>query len=139
MIAGPSEGRCAALRVLLGGSPGIAVCGEAYDGAAAVRVAQRERPDLCLVSDEPGFDSAALMAVLAGRLPHVRTVLSGVEPDDDRLLAAVAAGASGYVEADAEPGAFASALFDVASGHPAFPRRLARLLIARLRAEARGV
>ena len=138
LIAGPGGAASRALRLALERSPGITTCGEVGDGAAAVRVAARERADVCLLVDEPGFDWSGVAAALAGRLQGIAVVLAGGEADDDTLLAAVAAGASGYVEAHAEPEVVAAALLDVVAGRPAFPRRVVALLVAAVREEVDG-
>ena len=59
-------------------------------------------------------------------------MLVGADTSDARLLAAVAAGAFGYVGSDAGFARVSAALLDAASGRSAFPRRLEALLIAGL-------
>jgi DNA-binding NarL/FixJ family response regulator len=134
-IAGSNADLLLALRDSLEAGPGVVVCAEASDGPTALRIALEERPDACLVTDEPGFDSAGVVQALVEHAPHVSVVLWGEEPDDETLMHAVAMGASGYVPSRTEGAQLAAALFDAVSGQTAFPPRLATLLIARLREE----
>ena len=132
-IAGSNADLLLALRDSLEADPSVLVCAEASDGPTALRIVLEENPDVCLVTDEPGFDSVGVVEALVERAPDVSVVLSGEEPDDDTLMRAVAIGASGYVPSGIAGPELAAALFDAVSGQPAFPPRLARLLIARLR------
>ena len=133
LIAGPPGDGVAALRDRLDVLPGITVCGEAPDGPAALRVAIEHRPDVCLVSDDGRLGSVAVVEMFVQRAPHVSVVLWGPEPDDDALLDAVTAGASGYLPSALATKDVGAALLDVAAGRPAFPRKLTRLLIQSLR------
>jgi DNA-binding NarL/FixJ family response regulator len=132
-IAGSNADLLLALRDSLDAGPSIVVCAEASDGRTALRVALEERPDVWLVTDEPGFDAVGVVEALVEHTPHASVVLSGEEPDDETLMRAVAIGASGYVPSGLDGARLAAALFDGVSGQTAFPERLAALLIARLR------
>jgi DNA-binding NarL/FixJ family response regulator len=138
VIAGSNADLLRALRDSLEAGPGVVVCAEASDGPAVLRIVLEERPDACLVTDEPGFDSVGVIDALVEHAPHVSVVLSGEDPDDDTLMRAVAIGASGYVPSGIDGAKLAAALLDAVSGQPAFPERLATLLIARLREEPRA-
>ena len=137
VIAGANADLRRRLRESLEVNPGVVVCAEASDGPAALRIALEERPDACLVTDEPGFDSVGVVDALVEHAPHVSVMLSGEDPDDDTLMRAVASGAAGYVTSGTDGAKLAAAVFDAVSGQPAFPERLATLLIARLREEPR--
>ena len=138
LLAGPTGDRLIALRASVETGPDMLVCAEARDGPAALRIALTERPDACLVSVEPGFDAVGVVDTLVEHAPHVSVLLCGEEPDDETLLAAVGMGASGYVVAGMGAAQLADALFDAVSGYPAFPPRLARLLITRLRDQSQA-
>ncbi|HSL63620.1 MAG TPA: response regulator transcription factor, partial [Gaiellaceae bacterium] len=73
------------------------VCAVAADAAGAVDAATRERPDLCVLDIRmPGNGIAAAWEITA-RLPETKVVMLTVSRDDDDLLAALRAGASGYL------------------------------------------
>jgi DNA-binding NarL/FixJ family response regulator len=109
------------------------VCGEATDAPGAVSAALRQpRPDLCLIDHAAPLDAVALTADISASASQVAVVLLGWDGTDSMLLDAVAAGASGYLAGDCDSPRLIAALQDVAAGRPAFPRRLATLLIDRL-------
>ena len=76
---------------------GIEVVGDAADGTAALDLARAELPDVMILDiNMPGggLDTAQSIAVAC---PATRIVMLTVSEDEDDLLAAMKAGASGYV------------------------------------------
>ncbi len=56
------------LSMILDAQPGIEVVGQAADGHAAVELARRLHPDVCLVDIRmPGLDGIEVTGLLAGR------------------------------------------------------------------------
>lgn len=108
---------------------GVEVCGEAADAAGAVRAALRLRPDICLLDIEMPGNGIVAAREIAERLPESAVVMLTVSDDEHNLLAAVRAGAVGYLLKDSDPDRLAFALRGVVSGEAALPRRLmARVL-----------
>jgi DNA-binding NarL/FixJ family response regulator len=109
------------------------VCAVAADAAEAVDAAARERPDLCVLDIRmPGSGIAAAWEITA-RLPQTKVVMLTVSHDDDDLLAALRAGASGYLLKDTDPGRLPLALEDVLAGEAAIPRSLVARLVREFR------
>lgn len=76
---------------------GIEVVGDAADGSAALSLARTELPDVMVLDiNMPGggLETARRIAVAC---PATRIVMLTVSEDEDDLLAAMKAGASGYV------------------------------------------
>ena len=100
------------------------VCAEAASGEEAVAAARREQPDLCLVDAGLGG-----LALLVGRItsesPAPRVVVTAVTRDEDDLVAAFRAGASGYLPKDVRAGRLRDALAAVAEGATMLPPTLA--------------
>lgn len=117
------------VRVVLDGDERFELVGEAADAPAAIDLAVRERPDLCLLDIHmPGNGIAAIWEITA-RLPETRVVMLTVSAEDDDVFGALRAGASGYLVKDMDLERLPSALLDVARGEAAIPRRLvARVL-----------
>jgi DNA-binding NarL/FixJ family response regulator len=121
------------LTMMLGAQDGIEVIGEAADGTAAVRLARRLRPDVCLLDIRmPGLDGIGATRLLAG--PDVADPLAVVVITtfdlDEYVYAALRAGARGFLLKDAGPALLAQAVRAAASGDaliaPSITTRLLR-------------
>jgi DNA-binding NarL/FixJ family response regulator len=109
------------------------VCAEAADAAGAVESALRERPDLCVLDVRmPGRGVAAAWEI-AARLPETKVVMLTVSEEDEDLLAALRAGAAGYLLKDMDPARIPHALEDVLAGEAAIPRTLVPRLLREFR------
>jgi DNA-binding NarL/FixJ family response regulator len=76
---------------------GLDVVGEAATGREAIRLVGEQHPDLALFDvDMPGGGIAAAGEVRIAS-PETRVVMLTVSEDEDDLVAAIEAGASGYV------------------------------------------
>jgi DNA-binding NarL/FixJ family response regulator len=116
---------------------GICVCAEAADAPGAILAALRERPDVCLLDiDMPG-DGLTAAREIAERLPETAVVMFTVSDAAVDLLAAIRAGAVGYVLKDSDPERLADALYGVVSGETALPRRLMAQVLGHVRSDGR--
>ncbi|MFI0445007.1 response regulator [Actinomadura sp. 6N118] len=94
------------LRLILEDQPDISVVGEAPDGAEAVAMARRLRPDVCLVDIRmPRLDGIEVTRVLAGPgVPDPMRVIVVTTFDlDEYVYGALRGGAVGFVLKDAGP------------------------------------
>jgi DNA-binding NarL/FixJ family response regulator len=111
-------------RQILEGDPELTVVGEAADGAEAVSLAARLRPDVVLLDLSlpvlNGVEATRRIRALE-RPPHV-LILSAYD-DEDYVVAAIDAGASGYLLKTAHAEDVVAAIRAVARGeivlHPA--------------------
>ena len=102
---------------------GFEIAAEARDADGAIEAARRERPDIALVAaDIPGDGISAARTIAAGD-PGIRILVLTPRQDGDELVAAVLAGASGYLGKDVDPQRLPLVLEGVLGGEAALPRR----------------
>ena len=119
LLADDQELVRAGLRSLLEHDPGITVVDEAADGAAAVRRVRQHRPDVVLMDlrmpGTNGLDATAEI-VADPRLRDVRVLVLTTFDEADDVLAAIRAGAAGYLLKDAGADELRRAVRAVAAG-----------------------
>lgn len=127
----------AALVKMVNSRPDMTVVGEAANGPQAVRCAQTQRSDVVLMDVQmPGGDGIAATAQLC-QLPHPPQVLVLTTFDlDDYVLAALEAGAAGFLLKDTDPDRLFHAIRAVAAGEGMLAPTVTRRLIERTRERA---
>jgi DNA-binding NarL/FixJ family response regulator len=124
----------AALRELLVHEPGITVAGEAVNGLEAVSLASSLRPDVVLMDIRmPEMDGiVATTAICADpALAEVRVLILTTFEEDEHLVAALRAGASGFIGKGAEPEEIVRAVRAVHAGDALLSPAATRSLITR--------
>jgi DNA-binding NarL/FixJ family response regulator len=103
------------------------------DGEAAVALARQYLPDVVLMDLQmPGTDGVAATLAITEGVPGVQVLVLTSFSDTDRILAALDAGAVGYLLKDAEPEDLLDGVRAVARGEsPIHPRAARQLLLAR--------
>lgn len=120
------------LELMLGLIDGITVVGAAADGAEAVELTRRLEPDVLLVDlHMPGVDGVnATRRVRALPVPPAVVVLTTMD-DRETIVAALRAGALGYLTKDADAAAIGDAISSAAAGRSVLDGQVqARLLSA---------
>ena len=117
------------LTMLVGLIEDVEVVGTAGDGAEAVELVERERPDVVLMDLRmPRMDGAEATEQIRDRVPGAQVLVLTTYADDDSLFPALQAGARGYLTKDASAEEIEQAIRAVASGHthldPAIQQRL---------------
>jgi DNA-binding NarL/FixJ family response regulator len=106
------------LATLLGLLPGITVVGAAADGDEAVALVDAHRPDVLLTDLRmPGCDGVTATRRVREAHPGTAVVVLTTYVDDDAIVAALRAGAAGWLSKDADAEAIGRALRSAADGH----------------------
>jgi DNA-binding NarL/FixJ family response regulator len=123
---------------LLALEPGIEVVGSAADGEQAVRMAVTLRPHVVLMDVRmPVTDGVEATIAVRKRAPDVRVVMLTTFDDEDYVLRALRAGASGYLLKDLPAADLARAVRLAHAGVDQFdPAATGRLLAALHRSPA---
>jgi DNA-binding NarL/FixJ family response regulator len=106
-----------ALATVLDAEPGLEVVGLAADGEEAVELSHRFSPDVVLMDlHMPNVDGVTATRRLATERPDVKVVVLTTFADDASILAALEAGASGFLTKDAGREQIALAVRSAAAG-----------------------
>ena len=121
------------LRSLLETEPGMELAGEAADGAEAVAQARAARPDVILLDlMMPRLDGIAAIGAIKREQPDARILVLTSFAEDEKVFAAIKAGALGYLLKDSSPQELLQAIREVARGesslHPTIARKVLREL-----------
>ncbi|GAA5170445.1 MULTISPECIES: response regulator [Amycolatopsis] len=126
------------LRGIFEGAEGFEVLGEAADGAEAVVLADRLRPDVVLMDLRmPGTDGVTAIRRLAERGNPARVLVLTTYDADSDVLPAIEAGATGYLLKDSPREALFQGVRAAARGEAVLSPAVASRLMGQLRAPAR--
>ncbi len=95
----------------------VTVVGEAADGNVALQVVARQKPDMVLLDiNMPGMSGVETMQALRKAKLNMPVLMLTVSQDENDLMDAILAGASGYLLKNAEPETLRAALRETAAG-----------------------
>lgn len=127
-----------ALATVLGADERLEVVGAASDGAEAVEIVRTHRVDVVLMDVRmPGMDGIRATEEVLRVRPSTRVLVLTTFDLDEYVLAAIRAGASGFLTKDARPAELADAICRVAEGDAAIAPRAASSLLRHVRAGVR--
>ncbi|NRG41199.1 response regulator [Rathayibacter sp. VKM Ac-2804] len=119
---------------ILGSASGIEVVGEARTGREAVELATRLRPDVVLMDIRmPELDGIGATALICAdpELAATKVLILTTFEEDEYLIAALRAGAGGFLGKGAEPEEIAAAVRAVHAGDSLLSPAATRSLITR--------
>jgi DNA-binding NarL/FixJ family response regulator len=112
----------------------IEIVGEAADGSAAIERASALRPDVVVMDlMMPGVDGIEATAHIRADLPDVEIIALTSFVEEARVLAAIEAGASGFLLKDAEADDLAAAIRAAAAGDVHLDPAIAGIVARHLR------
>ncbi|MBN6039229.1 response regulator transcription factor [Amycolatopsis sp. 195334CR] len=127
------------VRMIVDSQPDLTVVGEATDGATAVELAGRLRPDLVLMDVRmPGMDGIAATARICAALPETRVLIITTFDLDEYAYSGLRAGASGFLVKDAPADEMLVAVRGVLRGDAMVSPSVTRRLLDRYLGERGG-
>jgi len=112
-------------------------CTEAADAESAVDAAIRDRPDVCLLGLDASGQGLRAAHEIASRVPTAAVILLTNRLDEEEFMAAMRAGASGYLTNGVDPARLTHVVEGALRGEPAVPRRFVSRLLDELRTRER--
>ncbi len=102
---------------LINGTPGY-TCVGAYDNAEdLIFKIKRSEPDVILMDIEmPGINGIKAVRIIKNDFPLIHVVMQTVFEDDEKIFAAILAGASGYILKKTPPAKILEAIAEVYNG-----------------------
>ncbi len=123
---------------LIAMEPSLHLVGEATNGESGVRLAQETNPDLILLDlNMKGMDGIETLRRLREADLDARIVMLTVSDSEEDVVAALRAGADGYLLKDMEPEDILDSLRRATEGRMVISRQLTELLARALRDEQR--
>ena len=121
------------LRALISTKPDIEVIGEAADGDEAVQQTRTLQPDVILLDlVMPRKDGIAAIQEITQENPQARILVLTSFAEDERVFAAIKAGALGYLLKDSLPAELVQAIGDVYRGELSLSPSIALKLVREL-------
>lgn len=119
------------LAMILGGDPELTVVGQAANGAEAIALVERERPDVVLMDIRmPVRDGLSATEELATRPDAPRIIVLTTFDTDEMVLRALRVGAAGFLLKDTPPARLVEAVKTVTTGAPTLSPQVTAQLIA---------
>ncbi len=110
--------------------PDLTIVGEASDGAEAIELAKKLRPDLVLMDiTMPGINGLEAAARLTKEVPEAKVIILSMHTGEDYVLQALRAGASGYLLKDSATSELDMALQAVSRGDTYLSPAISKYLI----------
>ena len=123
-----------ALRTALEDEPDMQVVGEAGNGYEAIKLVEQFNPDVVLMDLlMPGMEGLEAITLLQQSHPQVNILVVTSLEDEQKVLAAIQAGALGYFPKTAPRPYLLEAIRKVADGIPYLPSGIAQKLFKSLR------
>ena len=124
---------------LLGAADGIEVVGAVEDGSLAAQAVSTLQPDIVLMDlSMPEVDGIAGTQAVVAERPETKVLVLTSFNESARILAALEAGAVGYLLKDTEPDDIVKAVRDAAAGGVPLSPQAARALLPSNRPAARS-
>lgn len=127
------------IRLLLQRHPEFEIVGEAGDGMEGVKRAAQLRPDVVLLDlHMPGLSGRDAAAMMTEEAPGTHVLMLTVSEDAEDLIAALRAGACGYLLKNIEAEALVAAVVRAAAGESVISPQMMGKLVQGVRSETQA-
>ena len=127
------------LELVLGQYPEIEVVGSAADGETALRMAAELQPDVVVIDLLlPGLDGVEATHRITTARPRTQVLVLAAFADEESALAAIDAGAAGYLTPETDGQHLLLAIHTLLEGGAVLDPRVQRRLLERVRGGRRG-
>jgi DNA-binding NarL/FixJ family response regulator len=110
--------------------PSVQVVAEANDGREALEMLKRHRPDVVLMDVAmPGLNGLEVVARMRKEFPNTKVIILSMHANEEYVMQALRAGASGYLVKDAAVGELGRAIQAVMEGETYFSPRFSKRTI----------
>lgn len=124
------------LGLIVSSDPSLELVAEAHDGDVAVRRAQHQRPDIVLMDVRmPEMDGITATRELIARVPSAKVVILTTFDEDEYVIGALRAGASGFLLKRSSPEELLRAIHTIAAGDALLSPSVTRRMIDRFAAQ----
>ena len=105
------------LSLYLASSENIWLIGAYPDARESVNIVRKTKPDVVLMDIQmPHLSGLDAMKNIKQQFPDVKILMQTIHDEDDKVFAAICAGASGYILKNSKPEAYLQAIVDVNMG-----------------------
>ena len=120
------------LKALLKGEKDIQLVGEASTGVEAVSRSVELCPSIVILDiTMPGLNGLQATSQIISRVPTARVIILSMTCEEEFVMQAIDAGASGYLVKDTAPGELITAIREVQNGNAFFSPAVSKILLER--------
>ncbi|HTS43707.1 MAG TPA: response regulator transcription factor [Puia sp.] len=116
-----------AISLLVGGTHGLELAGAYPDCNNLIDDIQSSAPDIVLMDiGIPGINGVEAVKIIRQHFPGLKVIMQTVFEDDDKIFAAICAGASGYLLKDTPPSRLMESIIEAQKGGAPMSPSIAR-------------
>jgi len=118
------------LRMLLKTSPDFSITGEAADGEEAVRLVEKQKPDIAFMDiSMPRLDGIEATKIIRQNTPETKVIILTVHEDEEYAFHVLHAGASGYLLKNASKKEIFEAIRSAMAGERFFSPGISKIIV----------
>jgi DNA-binding NarL/FixJ family response regulator len=130
---------CTSLEQLVNASTGMLCTGAFCNANRLLRDMELAEPDVVMMDiNMPGVSGIEAVQLIKEKYPHVNVLMQTVFEDNDKVFAAICAGASGYILKKTSPQKMIEAIIDTYQGGSPMTPSVAGKVLAMLRMQTVG-